>query len=259
MKILRFLPLLLLMLLTPSSKAQTLIQTCSNASFGDGANCTFPNPVGAHHHIITSVVTYDGACGSGGSLTDTLVGGHYGIETDCANYSGNFLSMTLYCVNTRTSSGSDTLQPAGLFGGGYLVSAEYSGLATTGLAGDQCAVDGHSGAGSTTAGSGPITTGSITTTIAGDLLVTSGWYYLTANAGLTVPTGYTSEVYYNTCTGCSNTVAHMLADKIGASIGTYAPTFAMATSGNWIGTQAAFLLSAPATVATQIGGFLTGP
>jgi hypothetical protein len=246
-KLLRFLPLAFLPLLAPTSKAQvTLIQTCAAASFGAGANCTFASPVGTNHHIIVSVVTYGGFCNQQ-TFNDSLGLAYTEIIFKCANFSGNFLSMGLYCVNTQSSSGSDTLSPAGFFGGGYLASGEYSGLAHSGAT---CSLDGSNGAGSTTSGSGPITTGSVTTTLSNDLLVAAGWYYLTANAGLTAPTGFTSEVYYNTCTGCSNQVAHMLADKT-VSVGTYTPTFAMATTGNWIGIQVAFVSIPPAATGTQ--------
>lgn len=239
------------------SAAPVLIQSCSNATFSASnfISCTLGSSVGAHHHLIVSAVTYDNFCPSTTGMADTL-----GIllparaigSAACSTLSGHSLSLQHYCVETKTTTGSDTISMQDNTGSGtsgvYLIVAEYSGLFESGAAGGDCAaeLDGTSTNNGTTGPS--IGTNNVTTANANDLIIASAWYYGPGTTTtLTAPGSYTSEVYYNTCTGCTNQVSHMFTDRIVSATGTYSGTFTEGTtSTNWLVVQAALKVASSA-------------
>lgn len=251
MKLLKFLSLLLLLLLIPSKSraAPAFIQECHGATLLGPSSATCTMTVGAGHALVVSLVTYGTVCNDF-TFNQTLGVGafsteyHYSCGTDGG---GNYWTLALMCGTTMTSSGSDTFSATAFLSGSFLEVAEYSGVADNGSG--ACIWDGHNIDGN--ANSGPLDTSSITTTNSTDLLIATGWYGGTATAGLTVPSGYTSRSYYDSCGDCSGEIAHMTAEKIPGSTGTFSPTFAMATAGNpWLGVQGAFV-GAPTSAPTQ--------
>jgi len=231
----------ILFLCWPSGSKAAPIQSCNIAFFSSGTvQCTL-NGVGSNHALILSVVTFSSACDT--TIISDTFGFSWGsaeVTHQCTPFSGNQLTINIYCARTQGSSGNDTFTETASGAGGYLIVTEYPNVLGSGLT---CTPDGFNSAGNTTAG--PITEGSITTTNATDLLIATGWYVGTANAGLTTPASYTQEVYYNTCSGCSNQVAHMFSDRSPGSTGTFSPTFTMATTGTWLGIQVAFTPANP--------------
>jgi hypothetical protein len=257
MKILRILSFAFLFLFLPSkvSAQGTFIQGCSAINISGGTSCTLTG-MGAHHFIISSIITFSAACPNfiySDTFGVTGSGSSNIVRQQCLSWFGNWMTMTLFCSNTLTNSGNDTFSISAS-SANYQITSEYSGLTDNGVS--ACAVDGSNSAAPATGTAGPITAGSITTTAAPDLLIASGWYNGAATASLTVPTSYTSRVSY---IGQSNQTAHMLADQLPGATGTYSPTFALGTTPTgWMGIQAAFT-TVPTSAATQIGGFLVGP
>lgn len=241
-----------------ASAVPAFVQGCSNAAFAiSGQSCTLIGVV-AGHAIIVSAVGYNNVCYNW-SLTDTngdmMATGAALVTQVCEIYpaTGNVLSLSITCAPFDTGGNiTVTASDRSIFSGNYIIVTEYSGIASTGGVGNRgCVTDGSNSntnspcCVSGVTGPGPISTGSITTTNSGDILIAMGWYVNTGGGtGLSAPSGFTQQAYYNTCTGCSGQVAHMLADRVPGATGTFSPTFAMSpNNGSWMGTQAAFVPS----------------
>jgi hypothetical protein len=245
---------LLALLAAPSPSQASLVQSCANAQFdGTPIGCTLPSSVGAHHHLVVTSVVFNVLCRND-ELSDTLglmvvAATSYLLTSNCQALGSNNLTLNIYCVQTQTTTGAETFSASDQAGrsGVYIIVAEYSGL-TEAAATSICTQDGAGSNNGNTSGA-TFATGNLTTSNANDLLISSAWYYSIGNTtGLTVNAPYVSEVYYNTCTNCSNQVSHMLADRTVSATGTYQGTFNGAQAAtDWMAVQVA-LPTGPTTI-----------
>jgi hypothetical protein len=145
------------------------VQAASTGTSGTSTSLAFPSPVGAGNLIVVHVipdngVQYTSASDNNGDTARGAPVGFFGNAVNVGPKDNNYFSI-FYAENVAGGATTVTVDCNGTDAFGTLIIEEYSGLAGSG------SLDGANG--QLDPSVSPITSGNITTTVAGDLIVAS--------------------------------------------------------------------------------------
>ena len=193
----------------PAATGPALVQQASGANVGNNQN-TLTVTLGAQPASSNVLILTFGQVSASQTIT-SISGASWSRVAQ--NYTGNIGDAEVW-VGTNPTSSTITITGTNYFGvfqPGYAIVSEFSGIGTL------------DGAGlNTTGGSWPVTTGSLTTSGAGDLLLTMALSYNGGGSQATVPSPWT---LFNAPGGTYSLAASY---QFAAAAGTYAATW----SGN---------------------------